>query len=455
MTLNRLLNAALIRLIFIHLLFVAGCGTDGSPKSQDDQLPAQDGPFQFPGELVPCQPNTSFDSLNVVLQGGKVNPTGRGEQGAIYDPCNERIILFGGNDYQPEQCADSGPKRFQGDTWAYVPAFTNWVQVGTGVAPQARGRHVMAFDLSRKRVYLFGGRYRAPDSTGDYQLFNDLWAFDVNTDTWSLLTTAGNVPSPRANTAMVYDDIHDRLILFGGSTSVSGLSFTPHDDTYTLDLNTLTWVQVAIGGFTPPARLFHSMVMDGTNNQVLVYGGGNENAFFGDFHNDLWTLNLESLSWGKIWEASSGSGLPGPDARINGVLLENRDLAQIVLFAGHDETSVGHRNDLWILNSAAGLWSALKKGDTGTGTGCASFCSCEPDFVEVDIQSPERRQYHSLVAIPGKNQAILFGGKGDCGYLDDTWKLDLASFQWTEIEPASQGEACKRTGRDNCTDLCY
>jgi hypothetical protein len=71
------------------------------------------------------------------------------------------------------------------------------------------------------------------------------------------------------------------------------------------------------------------------------------------------------------------------------------------------------------------------------------------------MASPERRQYHSFVEIEGEEHAILFGGKGDCGYLDDTWRLSLVDHSWAEIEPAGQGEACKRSGQEGCTDLCY
>ena len=134
------------------------------------------------------------------------------------------------------QCRDSGPKRFQGDTWVYSIEYDNWVRLDTPVAPPARGRHTMAFDDNRKLVYLFGGRYRpAEDMAGNYTLFGDLWAFDVNTDEWTELMTTGDAPSARTNTAMVYDDVNDRLILFGGNVSVSGLQFTPLTDTYVLD----------------------------------------------------------------------------------------------------------------------------------------------------------------------------------------------------------------------------
>ena len=410
--------------------------------------------YTFPGEQVACSENSNFESLLPILNGGKTHPTGRGEQATAYDPCNRRIVLFGGNDYQPEECADFGPKRFNGDTWIYSVEYANWARLEPPSSPSARGRHQMTFDRSRKQILLFGGRFRPEGASGNYTLFNDLWAFDVNTDTWTQLPTMGDTPSARGNSAMLYDDINDRVLLFGGSTSPNGLSFAPQNDLYRLDLDTNTWTRIqSTSTNMPEARLFHGLAMDGPLNKLILYGGGDANAFVGPFINDVWSFDLSTETWELLWLPSASS--PGPPARINPGMIEDRSRGRFVVFAGHDDTSIGHRNDVWSFDPSAALWTPINAGDTGTGVGCASFCNCPPDLVEVDMASPERRQYHSFVEIEGEEHAILFGGKGDCGYLDDTWRLSLVDHSWAEIEPAGQGEACKRSGQEGCTDLCY
>lgn len=407
--------------------------------------------FSFPGEKVKCKPNPNVDALKSILAGGKNNPTGRGEQSGVYDPCNQRVILFGGNDFQPQQCADTGPKRFKQDTWMYSVEYKNWVRLQTPGAPQSRGRQTYTFDLSRKLIYIFGGRYRKQSAAGPYTLFQDLWAFDVNTDKWKEIVTKGDKPSARTNSSMVYDDINDQIILFGGNTSTSGLHFKAQNDTYILDLKTYTWTRIQTSP-TPRARLFHALVMDGKWKRVIMYGGGGNNAFTGPFINDVWAFDLETKKWKQLWKPDKTSY---PPARINPTLIEDRKNGRIVMFAGHDDTAIGHRNDLWIFDYTTNKWELKKAGDTGTGKGCASFCRCDPDFVEVDANSPERRQYHTFVHQVGTSQGILFGGKTDCGYIDDTWYLNFENFAWTKINDASQGEACKRTGRANCKELCY
>lgn len=409
--------------------------------------------YSFPGEEIACQDNPALEKLKPILAGGKNNPTGRGEQGSAYDPCNKRIILFGGNDLQPQQCADFGPTAFKNDTWIYVAEYKNWIRLKLDPSPPARGRMATAFDLSRKKMYIFGGRYRAQQSGGIYTMYNDLWAFNVNTDKWEKVAVTGtDRPGPRANSSMVYDYLNDQLILFGGNASSNGLRFNALNDTWAFDLKRLKWRKVTTN-LAPPQSIFHSMVMDSNNKRVLLYGGGGNNAFVGPFYKDVWALDLDKQSWKKIWSPNPNGA--NPPSRINLAMVEDKENSRIIMFAGHDDTAIGHRNDVWTFNTKDNKWEQQRSGDTGTGAGCPRFCACSPDFVSVDKTSPERREYHTFVTVIGENRALLFGGKTDCGYIDDTWSLDFQSFKWTKINDASKGEACKRTGRANCTELCY
>jgi hypothetical protein len=404
----------------------------------------------FEGELVTCTQNETFESLRPILSGGRANPTGRGEHAAAYDPCNQRIILFGGNDFQPEECADFGPKRFKGDTWMYSLEYDNWVRLELGDAPDARGRHHMILDQSRKKIYLYGGRYRPEDTSGSYRIFSDMWSFDLNTDTWTKMETTGDKPGRKFNAAMIYDHLNDQVIFFGGNSSSDALNLAPENSTYILDLNTMVWREVNTQT-KPPKSIYHSMSMHSSANKLVLFGGGDANAFLGPFYTDVWAFDLATETWEKVWTPAMGTS---PDARINASMIDDVDNERIILFAGHDDTRIGHRNDVWSFTIGQG-WSPVIDGDAGAGEGCNSFCSCPPNFVEVDMNSPERRQYQSLIPILGENRAILFGGKSDCGYLDDTWSFGFNDDQWTEIEPAGQGEACMRTGQEGCTDLCY
>jgi hypothetical protein len=50
---------------------------------------------------------------------------------------------------------------------------------------------------------------------------------------------------------------------------------------------------------------------------------------------------------------------------------------------------------------------------------------------------------------------LLFGGKPDCGNLQDVWALEPATAAWKRILPSTTGESCERSGKQNCTNLCY
>ena len=422
-------------------------------KMPEPDMKMEEPAYVFEGEEVACATNPGFEEAKAVLGGGKVNPTGRGEQGAVYDPCHRRVVLFGGNDNQPAQCNSFGPKNYVGDTWAYSLEHENWYRIQTANAPSDRGRHTFALDLSRKKMLIFGGRHRPTEQAmGNYTLFNDLWSFDINTDEWTAVGQKGMIPSVRFNSAMAYDTKGDRMVLFGGNSSPSGLTLTPLDDTYVLDLKTDTWTRVDSTA-KPPGTIYHAMTYDSVNDQMIIFGGGDANAFLGPFYSDVWALDMQTLQWTKLYHSVGGNA--EPLGRINPALIFDESRERVLLFGGHDDSALGNTNDIWAFTPSTRSWELLKAGDVYTGAGCNSFCSCADNFVQYDYESPERRQYPTFVPVDGEDTAVLFSGTGDCGYMDDTWSLDLDTMEWTEVHAAEQGIACARTGREDCVELCY
>ena len=169
---------------------------------------------------------------------------------------------------------------------------------------------------------------------------------------------------------MVYDYVNDQVVLFGGNSSPSGLNLTPLGDTYVLDLKEMNWTRLNTPT-SPPARLYHAMVMDSVRNQILVYSGGDEGAFLGPFFKDVWRLKLDTMEWAKVW----GGATEGPLPRINAVMIEDVKNERILMFGGHDDGMMGNSNELWEFDGA-GNWTMVKKGDAYTGAGCSDFCSC-------------------------------------------------------------------------------
>ncbi|MCP4363401.1 MAG: hypothetical protein GY796_35825, partial [Chloroflexi bacterium] len=104
----------------------------------------------------------------------------------------------------------------------------------------------------------------------------------------------------------------------------------------------------------------------------------------------------------------------GPFSRTYTAMATNALSNTLYLFGGnHNET---HFNDLWHYDN--GTWSQF----TITGT------------------LPTSRTLAALTYVPSNNQLLLFGGQASDGtILGDLWAFDLASQQWTELDPGGGG----------------
>ena len=376
-------------------------------------------------------------------------PPPRSDFAAAFDPVGGDLILFGGDPGVATNCTPN--PEFSGDTWFYSPACGTW-RKGVGNAPSPRARHAGVFDTKRRRFVIFGGRYRAGTS-GAYTVFNDTYALmlGVNGDLyyWDQLQPTGTPPPPLSSTTAVYDAQGDRLLVYGGNESTSGATFAPTGEVYALSFANNAWVKLQPATSTrPAARLFHSAVMDAKRNRLVVFGGGDANAFVGPFFNDAWAFDLNTLTWSEL--TLSGTK---PQGRIRASRVEDDANDRALLFGGHDDGELGERNDLWAIDYASNAWVQLRAGDTFNMAG-AGFCDFPSNFTTPDLQSPERREAHALVAMPNGGGHLMVGGRTDCGVVNDVWKLG-AQNAWEQMKTSFVGLSCQRSGKANCTKLCF
>ena len=107
---------ATVAILTLSLLCVACSGDESTSDAPLDFVAAADaglieidmGPA-LPSPPSNCRENENLARLLPILTGGKNHPTGRGEHATVYEHCNQRLVLFGGNDFQPEECQDFGP----------------------------------------------------------------------------------------------------------------------------------------------------------------------------------------------------------------------------------------------------------------------------------------------------------------------------------------------------------
>lgn len=367
-------------------------------------------------------------------------PTARGEVAGAWDAGRGRMVFFGGDHGTPQNC--QAQTDFVGETWAFHTDCDSFEEIVTSPSPPARGRHVAAPDEARGRMIVHGGRFREGTS-GEYTLRGDTWAFDFAADTWERLAGPNGGPSPRTNHVGVV--IGDRFVIHGGNDSADGASFRPLGDTWALDLTTNTWSQLPTTGDVG-ARLFHAGATDG--RRLYVYSGGDENAFFGPFFSGLWALDLETLAWSRLHAGGGGA----PLGRIWANLVYDADGHRLLLWGGHDDGALGNNNEMWSFDLLGGGWKLLRGGDLPNNTS-GGLCDFPHDFTLVDLGSPERRNAN-VGALTHDGELLIFGGKTDCGLIDDVWGWSISDGRWTLRSRATEGESCVRA-YDDCTTHCF
>lgn len=424
------------------VLFVFACGEDdsGSGGSGDG------GDGQGAGGVGGQGSGNTSKPVCLTEPSGSSVPDARADTAGAFSPDGLSVVVFGG-DTATVVCGDMPAREHVGDTWVLDVACGGWTEV-TASGPAARARHTMATDAERGRALLFGGRTRMGNA-GAYELFNDVWAYDFTSQTWSQIVPTNAGPTPRSNTASIV--VGDVLYVFGGSTSTSGTVFTPQDDLWALDLVTNTWTELATSGTRPPARLFHGMAGDAQSGQLWVISGGDEAAFTGPFLEDLWTFDLASGTWS---ESAASSGAVQDFGRIKPALLAQpvEGGARLHYFSGHDDGQLGNRNDTNVLDVGSDAWRAAKPGDTFNKAG-SGLCDFPPDFTAIDNTSPERRSAFAAAIHPSGQAMVIFGGDTDCGRASDAWWYDAAAESWEVVRATPVGLSCLRFST-SCTGLC-
>jgi len=169
-----------------------------------------------------------------------------------------------------------------GDTWMWDGK--TWTEVQTLVAPSRRSRSAMAYDPIRGRVVLFGGKI-----PGEVKL-NDTWEFDGKT--WTRVKPSFS-PSPRTGHAMVYDRLKKRVVLVGGQYEKQRLA-----DAYEWDGK--NWKRIYSEHY-PPVRSRHAMVYNAARQRVVLFGG------YGEVKpvSDTWCLVPIRL-WAEKTEVKTG-----------------------------------------------------------------------------------------------------------------------------------------------------
>ena len=254
--------------------------------------------------------------------------------------------------------------------------------------PSARSDATMVYDSLHQSVVLFGGFQEFPIVN-----LGDTWLWQGTT--WSQQTPA-NSPSARSGHAMAYDAAHQQAVLFGGQVGDGLTTVTAtFGDTWIWDGN--NWTQ-KFPANSPTARWGHAMAYDAAHQQIVLFGGQSSTDITAGSLTDTWVW--DGTNWTQKTPISSPYFSFSPQMAYDGVR------QQIVLY------------------DAASTWA-------WDGT----------NWTELPTPSVPSVRLHSTMAWDAEQQKVLlFGGYntgplGGLQYLSDTWAWDGTS--WTQLTPAN------------------
>jgi hypothetical protein len=218
-------------------------------------------------------------------------PTPRAGHSAAYDPSSNRMIVFGGE--LSGVLSDLWILTNANGTDVATPT---WVQVSpSGTTPAARTGAAAAFDFSNNRMIMFGGSLTGGcDPNNETWVLRNANGL-IGQPEWSQLTPAGIAPEAHLVPTVGYRSGTNRLIVFSG---FDGATCVPNvSDTWLLDgangTGSAGWSELFPSGGPPPPRVaYTSDSYDEIVNRLVVFGGttGANPTGSTDFLNDVWVL---------------------------------------------------------------------------------------------------------------------------------------------------------------------
>jgi N-acetylneuraminic acid mutarotase len=350
----------------------------------------------------------------------------------------------------------NGPSGIYGDLG--VPA--------SGNVPGGRNNAVSWIDQSGN-FWLFGGN--GYDSTGAFNVLNDLWEFVPSTNQWAWMSgssiadqpgiygtlgtaAAANVPGARVG-AVSWTDTSGNFWLFGGSGLGAGATVGPLNDLWIFnpDFDQWTWMGgtgtkagvagvygtlgTAAAGNFPGSRAQATSWTDIYGDLWLFGGDGYDSKGSLGSLNDLWEFVPSSGQWAWIAgsKTANGTGVYGTlDTPAAGNTPGARIASQTwVDFSGNLWLFGGSQyNDLWVFNTGYNEWTWMGGSTTVSAPGVYGTLG-----TPAAANMPGGRTW-STGWIDSSANLWLFGGsgldaKGRLGWLNDLWEYNSTIGEWT------------------------
>ena len=352
----------------------------------------------------------------------KDGPGNRFQHALSYDPIGREIYLFGG------EYNNTG----LGDFWRYSIIGDIWCCISEGGVPEKRCHPSMVYDNATGEVYMFGGV--SEDWHDDYINYNDLWKYNVYTQSWTKIDT-NEGPSPRYAHTMVMDPIERCIYLYGGAYSFwkdpYGYFTYYKNDFWKFFIENNTWV--LINESAEPSlysgRSGASLIYDYTSNSLYLFGGNS----YGDMLNDIWRYDITEREWNPVQNTSLNGTVPEP--RHNHGYAFSETTRQLYIYGGMADKDVV-LGDFWVFSVPENIWTKLSNVSNGNRSCC------------------------SMATQPTANKILLLGGyyvnqTGEDVIRGDFWEYDIKNNLWNECLSPSEPRSCGAAVYDSIFDDVY
>lgn len=272
---------------------------------------------------------------------------------------------------------------------------------------------------------------------------------------------ATGAPAARTGSKIVYRPTDGCIYMFGGWDGAVYLQ-----DLWKFDLSTDTWTNITPGA-NPPIRAFHHMVYNPQQDEIWMCGGisgaGTKNDLWKySFTTGLWTTNvlwnMPAAKWAgaaAYYEDDAGNDLM---IVAGGVSSVGTDTATTAIFGGIGWAPLPNAGFLWARGDAC--WMQKEGGILVTAITTVNFAS---GFFNISTNTwshapqvtnpPATRYYPTLEYDDVNNNALLFGGSPD----DQVATSNFYSFnrqtnQWTTLDDYSREGRTRHAAAWNSDD---
>jgi probable HAF family extracellular repeat protein len=317
-------------------------------------------------------------------------PAPRAGHKVLFDPVNQKVVLFGGQSPTGALLNDVWEFDSQTETW------TDVTPVGTPM-PSGRSRFGMAFDSARSVFVAYGGYVGGSPGTSD-----ETWEWNPAVRRWTFRGYAGAIDfAGRIGAELAFDPVRQQVLLFGG---------LPYWECPT-NGGTYAWTGTAwqlVDGGGPSGRAYHRMVTDPQRGKVVLYGGAYYDCGATTDFADTW--EWDGSSWTKMADA------PNRPSTNRGVALAyDAGAGTVLAFGGYGS------NETWEWNGLT--WDRQPSLDPPT----ARMTSFTYDPID-----------HSFVLFGGSVGGFPFiRATGVAGGVGETWLATRRTHTVLAVSPGS------------------